>query len=139
MKYQVTYSCGHTDMVDLGGKNAERERRLKWLAECGLCPECYAAYMEERKTDGCEIVEMLYRDYKNNYSDCKTMKDSYNPENKTITVYVPTPDSEDYEYLLSKFGEETTKKMITEARQHWGQQLRKNVHEAVIEFKKEDQ
>lgn len=28
-KYDVTYSCGHTDVVQLYGKNADRERELR--------------------------------------------------------------------------------------------------------------
>lgn len=137
MKYVVKHSCGHTEVIDLGGKNAERERRIKWLEDRGLCSECYREKMMEAATEGCEIVEMLYRDYKNNYADCKTQRDSYNPETKTIIVYVPTPNAEDYDYLVSKFGEEKAKKVIIESRKHWGQNLRKNVHEAVIELKKE--
>ena len=39
-KYDVTYSCGHTGIVELFGKNSERERKLKWYEE-GVCPECY--------------------------------------------------------------------------------------------------
>ena len=42
-KYDVTYSCGHTGIVELFGKNSERERKLQWFSESGLCPECYKA------------------------------------------------------------------------------------------------
>ena len=36
----------------------------------------------------CVEVEMSYREYKTNYSRCRTKKDSYNKEAKTIVVYV---------------------------------------------------
>ena len=42
----------------------------------------------------CEIVcvemEMQYRDYKTQYSACRTKSGSYNKDTKMITVYVPT-------------------------------------------------
>lgn len=41
MKYTVTYSCGHTGTVQLYGKTEERERKIKYYEEYGLCPECY--------------------------------------------------------------------------------------------------
>lgn len=43
MKYEVTYSCGHTAVVDLVGKGIDRERKLEWMRERALCPECYKA------------------------------------------------------------------------------------------------
>lgn len=42
MKYQVTYACRHEGIVDLFGKNSERERKLERFAR-GICPECAAA------------------------------------------------------------------------------------------------
>lgn len=43
-----------------------------------ICDEC----------KGLKIVEMFYGNYKQNYSDCKTVKDSYNRKNKTIKVII---------------------------------------------------
>lgn len=34
------------------------------------------------------IKEMHYSEYKNDYSDCRTVKDSYDKKSKTIQVYV---------------------------------------------------
>jgi len=42
-KYEAKFSCGHTAEVTLFGPHAERERKLAWYAESGLCPECYKA------------------------------------------------------------------------------------------------
>lgn len=39
----------------------------------------------------CKEVEMLYSEYKNNYSDLETVRDSYNRDTKTIKVLVPEP------------------------------------------------
>jgi len=44
-KYDVTFSCGHTEVIQLFGPMDERERRIEWLEEHGLCSECY----EEKK------------------------------------------------------------------------------------------
>lgn len=41
---------------------------------------------------GLECVEMLYRDYKRDYSDCKTVPGSYNGETKTIKVWCKRKD-----------------------------------------------
>lgn len=49
MKYDVTYSCGHDGVVSLLGKGAERERKLAWYADCGLCPECYKAQLAKKE------------------------------------------------------------------------------------------
>ncbi|MGN1101552.1 MAG: hypothetical protein ACI4RG_05115 [Huintestinicola sp.] len=45
MKYEVTFSCGHTETVELFGKNEERERKIKWYQESSICNSCY----KERK------------------------------------------------------------------------------------------
>lgn len=39
-------------------------------------------------TNVCVETEMSYKEYKTNYSGCRTKKDSYNKEKKTIVVYV---------------------------------------------------
>lgn len=49
MKYNITYSCGHTGTVDLIGKGADRERKINYFEQRGLCPDCYKAQM--RKTE----------------------------------------------------------------------------------------
>ena len=39
-KYQVTYACGHTDTIQLYGKESDREKRLAYLSTID-CPDCY--------------------------------------------------------------------------------------------------
>lgn len=89
MKYDVTFSCGHTSTVDLVGKYADRERKIKYYEESGLCPECYKAQKIAQMSKGCDEVVMSYGDYKNYYADCNTKPDSYDSKAKTIVVYVP--------------------------------------------------
>lgn len=43
MKYDVTFSCGHTATIDLFGPGKERERKISWYETHGECPECYKA------------------------------------------------------------------------------------------------
>jgi hypothetical protein len=87
MKVEITRACGHVETVEIFGKNSEREKKIKWY-ESTDCIDCYNSI-------GCQEVEMPYKDYKNNYADCKTKKDSYNKDEKTIIVYVPAKTEED--------------------------------------------
>lgn len=93
MKYEVKMSCGHTVTVELFGKSSEREKKLKYYEEHGLCPECYAEAKKQEIGCAVEEVEMKYAEYKEKYSDCKTKYNSYNRETKTIVVYVPVADA----------------------------------------------
>ncbi len=43
MKYDVTFSCGHTATIELFGPTKERERKISWYETHGECPECYKA------------------------------------------------------------------------------------------------
>lgn len=63
MKYDVTYSCGHEGTVELFGKNSERERKIWYFENHGLCPECYKKACDEAKAEFAaytEQVEALY-------------------------------------------------------------------------------
>ena len=46
MKYDVTYSCGHTGTVELYGKTSERESKIRWYETTAVCPECYKKQQE---------------------------------------------------------------------------------------------
>lgn len=47
MKYDVTYSCGHTGTVQIYGTNTEREKKIAWYENYAVCPECYAKGQQE--------------------------------------------------------------------------------------------
>ena len=107
-KYTVTFSCGHADTVELFGKDSERERKIEYFKEQGICPHCYKEALEAKKAEGCDEVEMKYSEYKNNYADCDTKSDSYDKKSKTIIVYVPKKESaeeiiEEAEELIEQF------------------------------------
>ena len=48
-KYSITMSCGHDEMVELFGPMKERERKIKWFNESGLCKKCYEEKCEKEK------------------------------------------------------------------------------------------
>lgn len=91
MKYDVAFSCGHTETVQLFGKTSERERKIAWYERAGICSKCYREQKEIENSIGCTEVEMHYAEYKEKYSNCKTKAGSYNGTTKTIVVYVPNP------------------------------------------------
>ena len=90
MKYYVTFSCGHSDNVELFGKTADRERKIDYYKNYGVCPECYREQKAIENSIGCEERTMSYREYKTSFADCKTKPGSYDGKAKTIVVYVPT-------------------------------------------------
>ena len=89
MKYDVKFSCGHEETVQIYGSASERERKINYFEMKGICSCCYREQKEIEKSIGTKEVEMSYREYKTNYADCKTKSGSYNGETKTIIVYVP--------------------------------------------------
>lgn len=93
MKYDVKFSCGHIQTVDLFGKADEREKKIKYFEKYCDCQECYDRQKNIENSAGCEEVEMSYREYKTNYSECKTKVGSYNGYTKTIVVYVPSEET----------------------------------------------
>lgn len=45
-KYEVKMSCGHTEIVNLFGAMKDRERKIAWLGEHGICTDCYKAHRD---------------------------------------------------------------------------------------------
>lgn len=87
---KVLCSCGHYSDIQVLGKAAEREKKIQWFKDAGLCKECYKQYLENQKALINEIIEMDYRSqYKVMFDWCEKVRDSYNKELKTIKVYVP--------------------------------------------------
>lgn len=56
-KYDVTYTCGHTDTIQIYGPGRDRERKLA-NEESKLCPDCYKAKLEaDRQKQNAEAAE----------------------------------------------------------------------------------
>lgn len=88
MKEWVKFACGHEVRVEVFGSISQREKKVAWLAK-GICPDCYKQLKEKEQLENCKEVRMKYSEYKNEYSECETKRESYDKENKTIIVYVP--------------------------------------------------
>ena len=54
MKVNIKYSCGHEGILEVFGKAEERERKIKYFEEFGLCPSCYKA---EKSSEEKEVAE----------------------------------------------------------------------------------
>lgn len=54
MKVTIKYSCGHEGILEVFGKAEERERKIKYFEEFGLCPSCYKA---EKSSEEKEVSE----------------------------------------------------------------------------------
>ena len=52
-KYDITFSCGHSETRQLVGKHEDRQRYIKWASETGLCENCKRA----SRVEACEAVE----------------------------------------------------------------------------------
>lgn len=41
MKYDVTFSCGHAETVEIYGKTEDREKKIAYYGKSGICRKCY--------------------------------------------------------------------------------------------------
>ncbi len=60
-QYTVTYSCGHSDTVQLYGPTKDRERKIAWFEKSGRCASCYRALkaaerVEQEKANEAENI-----------------------------------------------------------------------------------
>lgn len=59
-KYNVKFSCGHTEIMQLGGKIEDRYKKIEYFEENGLCKECYSAKMNRQivmESEGLPVLE----------------------------------------------------------------------------------
>lgn len=96
-QYTVNYSCGHSEVMELFGKEDERYRKIEYWEKCGICSACYREQKKiEAEVDaekrGLRPKEMTYREYKISYPTYKAVPGSYNGKTKTIKVWIPAAD-----------------------------------------------
>lgn len=88
-KYNVVFKCGHEEDVQLFGKHKDREKRIEWYEKEYDCSKCRTETYRKKMAETHNEVIMPYREYKENYADCKTLRDSYDSVTRTILVFVP--------------------------------------------------
>lgn len=81
-EYEVNYKCGHTIEKTL---NKRKANKIIIHSKNLLCPICKNKVSEAM---GCILIEMPYAEFKKNYKKNDYKVDSYNPETKTIKVYI---------------------------------------------------
>lgn len=89
MKYDVRFSCGHTEVKELFGPTNGRMAKISYWEKYGICSQCYREQKDIEMSINNDLVEMTYRQYKTEYPNYKTKPGSYNGKTKTIMVYVP--------------------------------------------------
>lgn len=60
MKKTITYACGHEGIVQLYGKEKEREQKLRWLEMQCLCPDCQKAEHREETQEALHEAEAMH-------------------------------------------------------------------------------
>lgn len=55
-KYQVEFSCGHSEEMQLFGPHKERERKIEWFESHGQCSDCYRAAQDAQRKQQTEAA-----------------------------------------------------------------------------------
>lgn len=50
-KYEIKFSCGHTETIQLYGKMKDRQRKIEYFEREGLCSECYKKVVAQEEQD----------------------------------------------------------------------------------------
>ncbi len=82
MERIITRVCGHKEKIWLVDGE---ENNAVALSNHSNYP-CLQCYLE---LTPCKPRRMLYCDYKVEYSHCRTRPNSYDPQTKTIVVFIP--------------------------------------------------
>jgi hypothetical protein len=88
-KYNVVFKCGHEEEVSLFGKYKDRNARIQWYERECDCSKCRTEALRKKMATDHNEVRMHYRKYKEEYSECKTLRNSYDDTTRTIVVFVP--------------------------------------------------
>lgn len=61
-QYQIKFSCGHTEIINLNGPYKDRQKRIEYLEQYGDCTGCQLKKQKEKEDkkaeeSGIEIVE----------------------------------------------------------------------------------
>ena len=84
-KYDVIFSCGHEERIELLGAVKDRERKIEYFREQGLCSECYKKQRQAKQRIK-PTIRMKYAEYKVKDLIYEAIKDTYDADDKTIEV-----------------------------------------------------
>ena len=92
--YDVKFSCGHEERMQLYGPTKDRYRKIEYFERQGLCRACWEEQRRidaeaKAKKEGLVEVEVGYREYKEKWPRAQQIPGSYNGERKTIRIYLP--------------------------------------------------
>lgn len=84
-KYSIVFSCGHEERIELLGPVKDRERKIAYFQEQGLCSECYRKQRQAKQRIK-PTSRIKYAEYKAKDLIYEAIKDTYNADDKTIEV-----------------------------------------------------
>lgn len=56
-KYEIKFSCGHTETIQLYGKMKDRQRKIEYFEREGLCSECYKKALAQEKESKEKVID----------------------------------------------------------------------------------
>lgn len=59
-KYEVTYSCGHTEKRSLGGEKRVKDWKFMWYKNCDICRACRRKITTDVRSDVGIVGEYLH-------------------------------------------------------------------------------
>lgn len=63
MQYDVDFHCGHTATVNLVGPHKDRERRIEYYEQSGVCPDCYKKQKDAERKREYDRIRAIEKDY----------------------------------------------------------------------------
>lgn len=97
-KYDVTFSCGHTQRIELYGKEVDRRKKIEYFEREGLCSDCYKKTLRSPEEpvieNGCLVLDYAEHDangtrrVKTGYKEGQMTYREVPPE-KDFTVRIP--------------------------------------------------
>lgn len=88
-KYDVLFSCGHTERIELFGKDSERKRKIEYFQQKGICSACYKKEQKDKET---KATGALLIDFSENFDGVKKVRTGYKDGRMTYRDQQPNED-----------------------------------------------
>ena len=129
--YDVTYTCGHTEEIQLFGKQDDRYRRIEWLQKNRMCNSCFQAQKQKEYEEQSRVAAEIAKSQK--LPDLEgsekqivwaesIRKETLESKNNTILPLEQLPfdkNKEPQKYQLYKIAQEARKKLESETSAKW--------------------